>query len=78
MTKDVGMAEAAAFAPAFIDKACFQACWVPVPSGRAWEREALLWQRKMKPSPSCANWICTCTCPRHKVGHATGDEGAGK
>lgn len=31
MTKDMGIVEAAAFAPAFIDKVCFQASWVPCP-----------------------------------------------
>lgn len=76
MTKGMGIAEAAPFAPAFIDKDCFQASWVLCPVGRAWERKTLLWPRKIKMSPNCANWICT--CPGHKVGHATGGEGAAK
>lgn len=42
MTKDMETPEAAAFALAFVDKVCFQASQVPLPSGGAWESEALL------------------------------------
>lgn len=76
MTKDTETAEAASFASAFVDKVCFQASRVPVPSGRAWESEALLWQRKIKLSPSYANW--THTRPRHQVGCTKGRKGAGQ
>ena len=76
MTKDMETAEAAAFASAFVDKVCFQASQVPVPSGRASESEALLWQRKIKLSHSYANR--TNTCPGHWVGCTRGREGAGQ
>lgn len=76
MTKDMETAEAAAFASAFVDKVCFQASQVTVPSGRAWGSEALLWQRKTKLSPSYANW--TYRCPRHQVGCTKGRKGAGQ
>lgn len=66
MTEDMETVEAAAFASASVDKVCFRASQVPVPSGRAWESEALLWPRKIKLSPGYANWAYT--CPRHQVG----------
>lgn len=49
MTKDVEMAEAATFASAFIDKVCFQAPQIPMPSGRTWESDC------GRRSPSYAN-----------------------
>lgn len=76
MTKDMETAEAAAFASGFVDKVCFQASQIPLSSGRAWESEALLWQRKIKLSHSYVNW--TYMCPRHQVGYTKGRKGSGQ
>lgn len=62
------MVGAAAFAPAFIDRVCFQASQVLCPVAELGRGKHC--SGRVKLSPSCANWICT--CPGHMVEHAMG------
>lgn len=75
MTKDMGMAEAAAFAQSSLIRSAF---W-PLGSCAQCQslgEESITLAEEDQAESSCANGICTCL--GHTVGHAMGGEEAAK